>query len=71
MEGFGFELVCSSCLETRGVLDTERLPERCPSCGARESWKGPFAEPRFPRDAEQLPESPFYLAATRLESGRR
>src|SRR3954454_7677630 len=31
MEDFGFELVCASCLTTRGVLDSERLPEACPS----------------------------------------
>lgn len=67
---FGFELVCEHCLETRGVLESERLPEVCPSCGARGAWKGPFAE-RFSRDAEQLTESPFYLAASRLESERR
>lgn len=61
---FGFELVCENCLETRGVLESERLPEVCPSCGARRAWKGPFAE-RFSRDAEQLTESPFYLGASR------
>jgi len=61
---FGFELVCENCLEIRGVLDSERLPEECPSCGARRAWKGPFAE-RFSRDAEQLTESPFYLGASR------
>ena len=26
MEGFEFELVCSSCLTTRGLLESERLP---------------------------------------------
>lgn len=66
MEEFGFELVCASCLKTRGVLESERLPEACPECGARDSWKGPFAAPRFPREApEQLAESPFYLGALR------
>ena len=70
MGDFGFELVCENCLETRGVLDSERLPEACPNCGARGTWKGPFAE-RFTREAEQLTESPFYLAASRRESERR
>jgi hypothetical protein len=65
MEEFGFELVCAACLETRGVLDSEHLPEQCPSCGARDTWKGPYATPRFERDAEQMTESPFYLAASR------
>jgi tRNA G26 N,N-dimethylase Trm1 len=65
MEDFGFELVCASCLETRGVLDSERLPESCPNCGARDAWKGPFAEPRFRRGDEGVAESPFYLGASR------
>jgi len=65
MEDFGFELVCESCLVTRGVLESERLPEACPNCGARDAWKGPFAKPRFARDAEQMAESPFYLGASR------
>lgn len=64
MEGFGFKLVCASCLSTRGLLESERLPEACPECGARDSWKGPFAEPRFVH-AEELAESPFYLGASR------
>jgi tRNA G26 N,N-dimethylase Trm1 len=68
MEDFSFELVCASCLETRGVLDSERLPEACPNCGARDTWKGPFALPRFQRDAEQLAESPFYLGASRANA---
>jgi hypothetical protein len=63
MEGFGFELVCASCLATRGLLESERLPECCPQCGARDPWTGPFAEPRFGK-AEQLAESPFYLGAS-------
>ena len=64
MEDFGFELVCASCLATRGLLQSERLPDTCPGCGARDPWKGPFALPRFARDgAEQLVESPFYLGA--------
>jgi hypothetical protein len=67
MEGFGFELVCSNCLATRGLLESERLPEVCPHCGARDPWKGPFAEPRF-NQQEQLAESPFYLGASRSAS---
>jgi hypothetical protein len=63
MEGFGFDLVCSSCLATRGLLDSERLPDVCPQCGAHDSWKGPFAQPRL-LQAEQLAESPFYLGAS-------
>jgi hypothetical protein len=63
MEGFGFELVCSSCLATRGLLESEELPAVCAECGARDPWKGPFAEPRV-ENAEQLTESPFYLGAT-------
>jgi hypothetical protein len=63
MEDFGFELVCANCLATRGVLESERLPECCSECGARDPWKGPFAEPRFVH-AEQLTESPFYLGAS-------
>jgi hypothetical protein len=70
MGDFGFELVCASCLTTRGVLDSERLPEACPSCGARDAWKGPFAAPRFTREPEQLAESPFYLGASRISSQR-
>jgi hypothetical protein len=65
MDDVGFDLVCANCLETRGVLASERLPEACPGCGARDAWKGPFAEPRFAREAEQMAESPFYLAASR------
>jgi hypothetical protein len=65
MEDFGFELVCANCLTVRGLLDSERLPEACPTCGERDSWKGPFATPRFARrEAEQLAESPFYLGAS-------
>lgn len=64
MEASKFELVCASCLATRGLLDSERLPEACPECGARDPWKGPFAVPRFVH-AEQLAESPFYLGASR------
>jgi hypothetical protein len=67
MEGFGFDLVCASCLATRGLLESERLPEACPECGARDPWKGPFAQPRFTH-AEQLVESPFYLGASGSES---
>jgi hypothetical protein len=67
MEGFGFELVCSSCLATRGLLESERLPEVCPQCGERDPWKGPFAQPRFV-EPEQLVESPFYLGASGSES---
>jgi hypothetical protein len=63
MEDFGFDLVCASCLTTRGLLESERLPEVCPDCGARDPWKGPFARPRV-TDAEQLVESPFYLGAS-------
>jgi hypothetical protein len=67
MEDFGFDLVCANCLATRGVLDSERLPEYCTQCGARDPWKGPFAEPRFTR-VEQLAESPFYLGASGSDS---
>ena len=68
MEGFGFQLVCANCLATRGVLDSERLPETCPECGARDPWKGPFAADRFPRTgAPQVAESPFYIGASRVE----
>ena len=63
MEASGFELVCASCLTVRGLLDSERLPEACPECGARDPWKGPFVQPRFAH-AEQLTESPFYLGAS-------
>jgi hypothetical protein len=73
MEGFGFRLVCAICLTTRGVLDSEALPEQCPDCGARESWTGPFAVPfavPFARErSEQLTESPFYLAASGAPHG--
>ena len=65
MEDFGFELVCASCLATRGLLESERLPDVCPDCGARDPWKGPFATTRFARDAEPIAESPFYLGASR------
>ena len=64
MEGFGFKLVCASCLATRGVLDSERLPESCPECGARDSWKGPFVVPFQSPMSEQIAESPFYLGAS-------
>ena len=64
MEGFGFKLVCAICLTTRGVLDSERLPEQCPECGARDSWTGPFAVPFARENSAQLIESPFYLAAS-------
>ena len=67
MEGFSFELVCAGCLATRGLLESERLPESCPECGARDPWKGPFAGPRFVHP-EQLAESPFYLGASGSES---
>ena len=65
MDDFGFDLVCANCLATRGVLEADSLPEVCPACGARDPWKGPFAKPRFARDAEQIAESPFYLGAWR------
>jgi hypothetical protein len=62
MEAVGFELVCATCLTTRGVLESERLPETCPECGATDPWKGPFAAARA--SGEQIAESPFYLAAS-------
>jgi len=66
MEGFGFRLVCRSCLATRGVLDSEELPEACPECGAAEPWSGPFATTRLAQEqGGQLIDSPFYIAAGR------
>ena len=60
----GFRLVCTGCLATRGVLDTEELPRLCPECGALDPWSGPFVSERFTREqGEHLIDSPFYLAA--------
>jgi hypothetical protein len=65
MEGFGFRLVCTNCLATRGVLDSEELPAICPECGAAEPWSGPFATARLAQEQGELIDSPFYLAAGR------
>jgi hypothetical protein len=67
MEASGFELVCGACLTTRGLLESERLPETCPQCGARDPWKGPFAATS--EAGEQIAESPFYLGASARSSG--
>jgi len=64
MEDFGFQIICEVCLATRGVLDSEQLPARCPECGGKDSWRGPFAT-RFEGDrGEQLVDSPFYRASS-------
>jgi hypothetical protein len=66
MEGFGFRLVCTSCLATRGVLDSEELPEVCPECGAAHPWSGPYATTRLAHEqGDHLIDSPFYMAASR------
>lgn len=64
MGDFGFRLICTSCLATRGVLESEELPRRCLECGAPDPWSGPFATTDFARErGEQLIDSPFYVAA--------
>jgi len=65
VEGLGFELVCRECLASRGVLESESLPERCPACGAADPWVGPYATTRFARErGEGVADSPFYLGAS-------
>ena len=67
MGDIGFRLVCIGCLATRGVLESEELPELCPECGAPDPWTGPFASERFAREhGEHLLDSPFYLAASAM-----
>lgn len=69
MTDLGFELVCEACLATRGVLDSEALPDRCDRCGARSSWKGPFASTNVDDLGATIAESPFYLAASGTRVG--
>ena len=64
MDGVTFEFVCSNCVVTRGVLDSDALLLLCPECGAYKPWKGPFTSASIGRErAEQLIDSPFYRAA--------
>jgi hypothetical protein len=67
MEESQFEFVCAGCLESRGVLESERLPERCANCDARDPWVGPFIRVSDPdvTDSGNVLYSPFYLAAVR------
>ena len=69
MEACAFELVCDNCLETHGVLESDRLPSCCPSCGAFDPWVGPVLEAApTPAEADDLQFSTFYLGAVSRRS---
>lgn len=69
MGGLSFELICESCLATRGVLESDSLPDRCECCGASKPWRGPFASTRVDDLEATIAESPFYLGASGTRVG--
>jgi hypothetical protein len=69
-----YEILCERCWHTEAVDGETRPDHACPTCGANESWLGPFAQApqRFSRrESWPVLTSPLYMHAGQADRRAR